>query len=108
MKKQYYSIGEICNLLGLKDHTIRFWEENFRQLKPAKIGSRNRKYSLKDVEILKDIQYLLHKQNYTIKGAKKVLNNKDRKKQIDMNAVETPIREQMLDIIGQIKDIIQE
>ena len=78
MKKHYYTIGEVCNLLQLKSHVLRYWEKEFPPLQPRKAQGRNRKYSLADIELIKKIQYMLYTQKFTIEGARKKL--KDLKK----------------------------
>ncbi|MCD4650269.1 MAG: MerR family transcriptional regulator [Candidatus Cloacimonetes bacterium] len=68
--KYYYTIGEVCNLLNLKPHIIRYWEKEFRQLRPRKTRGGNRKYTQEDIELIRRIQDMLHDQRYTIEGAK--------------------------------------
>jgi len=79
----YKSIGEVAKILDLVNkkkgtlntHTIRFWEKEFKQIRP-KILNGNRRYYNKDtIEILKKVKYLLKNQGMTINGAKKVLNS---------------------------------
>ena len=79
----YKSIGEVAKILDLVNkkkktlntHTIRFWEKEFKQVKP-KIFNGNRRYYNKDtIEVLKKVKYLLKDQGMTINGAKKVLNS---------------------------------
>jgi|TARA_B110000091_G_scaffold89865_1_gene98477 DNA-binding transcriptional MerR regulator len=81
--KAYKSIGEVAKILDLVNkkkrtlntHTIRFWEKEFKQIKP-KIFTGNRRYYNNDtIEVLKKIKYLLKDQGMTINGAKKVLNS---------------------------------
>jgi len=86
MKKYYYTIGEVCNLLNLKAHVLRYWEKEFKQLQPRKIKGRNRKYSPDDIELIKQIKYMLYEQKFTIDGARKELNRlRTGKKQIDID-----------------------
>jgi len=67
------SIGEVARELGLAQHTIRFWQTEFAQIKP-KIGEGNRRYyHNKDINTLMKIQYFLHDEGYTIKGLRKLL-----------------------------------
>jgi len=73
MKKYYYTIGEVGNLLDLKAHVLRYWETEFPQIHPKKKFGRNRRYSPDDIDILKKIKYMLHTQGFTIEGAKKKL-----------------------------------
>ena len=71
MSKYYYTISEVCNLLDLKAHVLRYWEKEFFQLHPQKNQNRNRRYSQEDIEIVKKIRYMLYEQKFTIEGAKK-------------------------------------
>ena len=73
-RKAYKTIGEAAKELSLKTHTLRFWEKEFKQLKPITFDGKRRYYSEKDIDILKIIYELLKKQGYTITGAKKLLN----------------------------------
>ncbi len=88
MKKYYYSIGEVCNLLNIKAHVLRYWEKEFPQLKPRKVFGRNRKYSPDDIEMIKNIRFMLHEQKFTIDGARKKLTGMlKEKKQIELDFV---------------------
>tara|TARA_B100000427_G_C15180025_1_gene451143 strand:- start:116 stop:493 length:378 start_codon:yes stop_codon:yes gene_type:complete len=79
----YRSIGEVAKLLNLVNkkngnlntHTIRFWEKEFKQIKPKILAGKRRYYDQKDILILKKIQFLLKEQGMTINGVKKLLNN---------------------------------
>ena len=81
--KAYKSIGEVAKILNLVNkkkgtlntHTIRFWEKEFRQIKPNILNGNRRYYNNDTIEILKKVKYLLKDQGMTIKGAKKVLNS---------------------------------
>ena len=81
----YKTIGEITKELGLVDkktghlqtHTVRYWETQFKQLKPSIKAGKRRYYSTKDIQIIKKIKYLLKEKGLTINGAKNILNNKD-------------------------------
>ena len=85
MKKSndaYKSIGEVAKILNLinkkngslNTHTIRFWEKEFKSIKPRILTGRRRYYDSSTIETLKKIKFLLKKQGMTIKGAKKVLS----------------------------------
>ena len=80
MKKYYYTIGEVSNLLGVKPYVIRYWESEFSFLKPRKESGRIRKYSEENVELLRKIQDLLYNQRYTIEGARQKLKQELRNK----------------------------
>lgn len=73
MKKYFYTIGEVSNLLGEKPYVIRYWESEFQFLKPRKEEGRIRKYSEENIELLKKIQDMLHNQRFTIEGARQRL-----------------------------------
>ena len=79
----YKSIGEVAKILDLinkkrgtlKTHTIRFWEKEFKQIKPKILKGNRRYYNNDTIEVLKKVKYLLKDQGMTIIGAKKVLNS---------------------------------
>jgi len=81
--KAYKSIGEVAKILNLVNekkgtlntHTIRFWEKEFKQIKPKILNANRRYYNNDTIEILKKVKYLLKDQGMTINGAKKVLNS---------------------------------
>ena len=81
--KAYKSIGEVAKILDLvskkkgtlSTHTIRFWEKEFKQIKPNILNGNRRYYSNETIEVLKKVKYLLKDQGMTINGAKKVLNS---------------------------------
>jgi DNA-binding transcriptional MerR regulator len=72
-KKVYYSIGEVCDLAGLKPHVLRYWETQFDVLSPTKNRAGNRVYRSKDVEVVLLVKHLLYDQKYTIEGANRKL-----------------------------------
>lgn len=69
MKKAYYSIGEVCDLTGLKPHVLRYWETQFQALQPSKNRAGNRVYRPKEVELILLVKKLLYDEKYTIEGA---------------------------------------
>ena len=79
----YKSIGEVTRELGLinkkngnlQTHTLRYWETQFKQIKPLIMAGKRRYYSKKNFQIIKMIKYLLKEKGLTINGVKKVLNN---------------------------------
>lgn len=68
-KKVYYSIGEVCDLTGLKPHVLRYWETQFNVLNPTKNRAGNRVYRSKEIEIILLVKRLLYQKKYTIEGA---------------------------------------
>ena len=83
-RRAYKSIGEVGKILGLNskkrrsvpNHTIRFWEKEFKQIRPMIFNNNRRYYDLENIELLKKVQFLLKEQGMTINGVKKILNNK--------------------------------
>ena len=81
----YKTIGEVVKILGLKSkqknvsptHTLRYWEKEFKQIKPIILNANRRYYDQKNIQLLKRIYFLLKDQGMTIKGVKKLLNNKE-------------------------------
>jgi DNA-binding transcriptional MerR regulator len=72
--KAYYSIGEVCDLTGLRPHVLRYWETQFSALRPSKNRAGNRVYRPKEVELIHLLKQLLYDRKYTIAGAnRKVL-----------------------------------
>ena len=72
-KKAYYSIGEVCDLSGLKPHVLRYWETQFDLLHPAKNRAGNRVYRPKDIELILLVKHLLYERRFTIDGARQKL-----------------------------------
>jgi DNA-binding transcriptional MerR regulator len=71
--KLYYRIGEVAQIVGVQPHVLRYWETEFRTIRPQKSGKGQRVYSRKDVEKLLRVKDLLKNQGFTIAGAKKKL-----------------------------------
>src|ERR1700761_4584734 len=72
--RQFYSIGDVCELTDLKPHVLRYWESQFRFLNPAKNRSGNRVYQRKEIELILLVKHLLYTEKYTIDGARQKLN----------------------------------
>ena len=73
--QEFFSIGEVCDLTGLKAHVLRYWESQFRFLSPAKNRSGNRVYQRKEIELILLVKHLLYTEKYTIDGARQKLND---------------------------------
>ena len=82
-RKIYKSIGEVAKMLNLinkksgklSTHTLRYWEKEFKQIKPYIFAGKRRYYDEKSIDLLKNIHYLLKNKGMTIKGVKNLLNN---------------------------------
>ncbi|MDF3029577.1 MAG: transcriptional regulator [Moraxellaceae bacterium] len=68
--KRYFTIGEVSELCDVKPHVLRYWEQEFPQLKPVKRRGNRRYYQRQDVMIIRTIRSLLYEQGYTIGGAR--------------------------------------
>jgi DNA-binding transcriptional MerR regulator len=83
LEQAYKTIGEVAKILKLKNrsgeknstHTIRFWEKEFKQIKPKILNGNRRYYDQKNLNLLKKIKFLLKEQGMTINGVKKLLNS---------------------------------
>ena len=73
-KKLYYKIREVCEIVGVEAHVLRFWETEFPALSPPKSKSGQRTYRPKDIELLLQIRKLLYEEGFTIAGARKRLD----------------------------------
>jgi DNA-binding transcriptional MerR regulator len=71
--KLYFRIGEVADLVGVEPHVLRYWEREFRTIRPTKSAKGQRVYSRRDVENLMRVRELLYKEGFTIAGAKKKL-----------------------------------
>jgi DNA-binding transcriptional MerR regulator len=77
-EKLYFKIGEVCDLVGVQAHVLRYWETEFPMLSPQKNNSGQRSYRRKDVEMALRIKQLLYKEMFTIAGARKKLQTEQR------------------------------
>lgn len=73
MTKLYYKIGEVCEITGLKPTVLRFWEKEFKQLRPTKSSGGQRLYTIQNVDLAKKLKVMLYDEKLTIEGAKKKL-----------------------------------
>ena len=74
IQKLYHSIGEVSEMMGLETHVLRYWETEFKELKPRKNRAGHRTYTSEDIRIVERIQHLLKERGLTIKGARKALS----------------------------------
>ena len=82
IKKLYYSIGEVSKMMDLKAYVLRYWETEFKQLKPPKNRAGNRTYRQSDIDLILYIKDLLYTKKFTIEGARHQLAmEKDGKKE---------------------------
>tara|TARA_Y100000741_G_C18003140_1_gene456976 strand:- start:115 stop:486 length:372 start_codon:yes stop_codon:yes gene_type:complete len=112
----YKSIGEVAKILNLVNqkngnlntHTIRFWEKEFKQIKPKILNGKRRYYDKKNIELLKKVYFLLKEQGMTINGVKKILNNKESLKldEISNHSIRTSnLKNKLVKISNIIKEL---
>lgn len=83
--REFFSIGDVCGLTGLKPHVLRYWESQFKFLSPAKNRSGNRVYQRKEVELIMLVKHLLYSEKYTIDGARQKIE--DHRKAGELRAI---------------------
>tara|TARA_B100001057_G_scaffold478698_1_gene549428 strand:+ start:145 stop:507 length:363 start_codon:yes stop_codon:yes gene_type:complete len=112
----YKTIGEVAKILNLKSnkkgnlptHVIRFWETQFKQIKPKILNSNRRYYDEKTIYLLKKIKFLLKDQGLTINGVKKILNNEDSLKldEIAENSIRAEnLKNKLIRISNKLKEL---
>jgi DNA-binding transcriptional MerR regulator len=101
LDKIYYRIGEVGRITGVNPHVLRYWESEFREIKPLKSRSLQRLYRKKDVDLILQIKQLLYEEGYTIAGAKAKIKGSGRGShgQIDFDFD----REKLEKIVGDLK-----
>ena len=77
--KRYFTIGEVSDLCGVKSHVLRYWEQEFTQLKPVKRGGNRRYYQHHEVMLIRRIRQLLYEEGFTISGARSRLDQSEDK-----------------------------
>jgi DNA-binding transcriptional MerR regulator len=77
-ERLYYRIGEVSRITGLKPHVLRYWDSEFKVIKPHKGGSLQRLYRRKDLDLILKIKKLLYEEGFTIAGAKKKIRDLER------------------------------
>ena len=115
LDRAYKTIGEVAKILKLKankngilpPHIIRFWETQFKQIKPKILNSNRRYYDETTINLLKKVKFLLKDQGMTIKGVKKILNNEDSLK-LDEIADKSIKAENLKNKLIKISKIIKE
>ena len=114
--KRYFTIGEVSELCGVKPHVLRYWEQEFTQLKPVKRRGNRRYYQHHEVLLIRRIRELLYEQGFTISGARNRLDNRASALAGGMEPVqveEAPVvdtarlREELIDILAFLKQSVR-
>jgi len=123
--KLYFRIGEVAELVGVEPHVLRYWEREFRSIRPTKSAKGQRVYSRRDVENLMRVRELLYREGFTIAGAKKKLQRNGAEGEAEARAEEhaeeeaaslessarvdaSKSRDQLLAIRGEIEAFLAE
>ncbi len=83
--KRYFTIGEVSDLCAVKPHVLRYWEQEFPQLKPVKRRGNRRYYQRQDVLVIRQIRSLLYDQGFTIGGARQQLTGEEAKSDVSQS-----------------------
>jgi len=110
----YKTISEVVKLIGLKSkkgqsiptHTIRYWEKEFKQIKPKIFNGNRRYYDQKNIELLKKVHFLLKEQGMTINGVKRLLKDKEALK-LDENLNNSIRTDNLRDKLEKISNLVK-
>ncbi|MBS1136121.1 MAG: hypothetical protein H6R11_75 [Proteobacteria bacterium] len=110
--KRYFTIGEVSELCGVKPHVLRYWEQEFTQLKPVKRRGNRRYYQHHEVLLVRRIRELLYQQGFTINGARHRLDSLDPHdlgseipQETEVKAIDAKdLREQLGEILAILRD----
>jgi DNA-binding transcriptional MerR regulator len=103
--KRYFTIGEVSELCGVKPHVLRYWEQEFTQLKPVKRRGNRRYYQHHEVLLVRRIRQLLYDEGFTISGARNRLDDVPGKGEIP--PVLSPVRSDVFSIRAELSGIVE-
>ena len=120
--KLYFRIGEVAGLVGVEPHVLRYWEREFRSIRPTKSAKGQRVYSRRDVENLMRVRELLYAEGFTIAGAKKKLQKNGVEPELEAEASEDAVdaakangdvaparvRDALVELRGEIEAFLEE
>ena len=102
--KRYFTIGEVSELCGVKPHVLRYWEQEFPQLKPVKRRGNRRYYQRHDVLIIRQIRSLLYEQGFTIGGARLQLTGEGARHDVSQSQqIVKQLRQELEEILSLLK-----
>jgi DNA-binding transcriptional MerR regulator len=99
--KRYFTIGEVSELCGVKPHVLRYWEQEFPQLKPLKRRGNRRYYQRQDVLVIRQIRALLYDQGFTIGGARNRLDGEEAREDV------TQTQQLSRQLRGELEEIVK-
>jgi DNA-binding transcriptional MerR regulator len=94
--RMFYRIKEVCSITGLKPHVLRYWEQEFKDIKPLKSTTGQRLYKKKDLNTIFTIKKLLYEKKFTIDGAKKYMSTRKN--------ILNEIRDELAEIVEILKE----
>lgn len=103
MMRTQYTIGEVSQLLGIKQHVIRYWEEEVPFLAPKKSKSGRRVYTDRELQLLLRLKHLLYEKRYTIEGARERIWKETASSQADLTARIAAVRSDLLSVWEKLK-----
>ena len=98
--KRYFTIGEVSELCMVKPHVLRYWEQEFPQLKPVKRRGNRRYYQRQDVIMIRQIRSLLYEQGYTIGGARQQMTSEHEDQEV------VPSSLLVKEVIGELEEVV--
>ncbi|MFC1747425.1 MerR family transcriptional regulator [Pseudomonadota bacterium] len=102
--KRYFTIGEVSDLCGVKPHVLRYWEQEFPQLKPLKRRGNRRYYQRHDVIMIRQIRSLLYEQGFTIGGARQRMAGSEAKNDVTHSQeLIVQMRQELEDVLAVLK-----
>lgn len=100
--KRYFTIGEVSDLCAVKPHVLRYWEQEFPNLKPVKRRGNRRYYQREDVILIRQIRSLLYDQGYTIGGARQRMSGEG-----ESEPVVADYKQLLRDMITELEDVLK-
>lgn len=86
-EKMYYKVGEVSSITGVPAYVLRFWESEFRWIRPKRTSSSRRLYTQSDIDLILKVKHLLYEKKFTIKGAKQYMKIESAQKKAKPSAV---------------------
>jgi DNA-binding transcriptional MerR regulator len=106
--KLYFRIGEVAELVGVEPHVLRYWEREFRTIRPTKSAKGQRVYSRRDVENLMRVRELLYREGFTIAGAKKKLGRGDEDAEATAASGAAKARGELVAMRAEVESFLEE
>ena len=102
--KRYFTIGEVSDLCAVKPHVLRYWEQEFPQLKPVKRRGNRRYYQRQDVRVIRQIRSLLYEQGFTIGGARLKLTGEEARSDVSQSQqIIRQVRAELEDVLKVLR-----